>query len=134
MKIYDEIRTPFAKACQDKLPSSIAKGVSKHKAREEKIKAGSKRKSSGMLHADRTIDDYAGKVKRYAQWMAEVHPEIASLRLEEGHWEGDTVVGKRAADESVVFSLLEKKPPNLSRIPYLRQNQRGGTGAHEHPS
>ncbi|WP_432213941.1 transposase, partial [Ruthenibacterium lactatiformans] len=25
------------------------------------------------------------------------------------HWEGDTVVGKRAGQESVVFSLLEKK-------------------------
>lgn len=52
MKIYDEVGTPFAKACQDKLSSSIAKGVSKHKAREEKVMAGSKRKSSGMLHAD----------------------------------------------------------------------------------
>lgn len=36
-------------------------------------------------------------------------PKIASLRLEEGHWEGDTVVGKRAGKESVVFFLLEKK-------------------------
>ena len=36
-------------------------------------------------------------------------PEIAALRVEEGHWEGDTVVGKRAGKESVVLSLLEKK-------------------------
>ena len=36
-------------------------------------------------------------------------PEIESLRIEEGHWEGDTVVGKRTGKESVVFSLLEKK-------------------------
>ena len=36
-------------------------------------------------------------------------PEIAALRIEEGHWEGYTVVGKRAGKESVVFSLLEKK-------------------------
>lgn len=36
-------------------------------------------------------------------------PEIACLRLEVGHWESDTVVGKKAGKESVVFSLLEKK-------------------------
>ena len=36
-------------------------------------------------------------------------PEIASQRAEEGHWECDTVVGKRAGREAVVFSLLEKK-------------------------
>ena len=46
--------------------------------------------------------------KRYGTSISE-HPEIASLRLEEGHWEGDTVVGKRAGKESVIFSLLEKK-------------------------
>ena len=46
--------------------------------------------------------------KRYGTSISN-RPEIASLRLEEGHWEGDTVVGKRAAGESVVFSLLEKK-------------------------
>ena len=46
--------------------------------------------------------------KRYGTSISE-RPEIASLRLEEGHWEGDTVVGKRAGKESVVFSLLEKK-------------------------
>ena len=46
--------------------------------------------------------------KRYGTSISE-HPEFASLRLEEGHWEGDTVVGKRAGKESVVFSLLEKK-------------------------
>ena len=27
-----------------------------------------------------------------------------------------------------------EKDPDLPRIPYLRQNQRSGTGAHEHPS
>lgn len=35
-------------------------------------------------------------------------PEIAALRAEEGHWEGDTVVGKRNGKESVVLSLVEK--------------------------
>ena len=46
-------------------------------------------------------------------------PEVVSLRTEEGHWEGDTVVGKRAGKESVVFSLLEKKTQNYLafRIP-----------------
>ena len=46
--------------------------------------------------------------KRYGTSISS-RPEIASLRLEEGHWEGDTVVGKRAGKEAVVFSLLEKK-------------------------
>ena len=36
--------------------------------------------------------------KRYGTSISE-RPEIASLRLEEGHWEGDTVVGKRAGKE-----------------------------------
>ncbi len=36
-------------------------------------------------------------------------PEIAALRMEEGHWEGDTVVGKKAGKDAVVLSLLEKK-------------------------
>lgn len=39
----------------------------------------------------------------------DLRPEIASQRIEEGHREGDTVVGKRAGKESVVFSLVEKK-------------------------
>lgn len=98
MKIYDEVGTPFAKACQDKLSSSIAKGVSKHKAREEKIRAGSKRKSSGMLHADRTIDDYADKVKRYAQWMAEVHPDCRKL----------VVAHKRHYDREYIQAQIDK--------------------------
>ena len=39
--------------------------------------------------------------------------------MEEGHWEGDTVVGRRSGKESVVFSLLEKKTQNYLafRIP-----------------
>ena len=42
----------------------------------------------------------------------DLRPQIASQRIEEGHWEGDTVVGKRAGKESVVFSLVEKKTEN----------------------
>ena len=36
-------------------------------------------------------------------------PKIAAQRTEAGHWEGDTVVGKRAGKEAVILSLLEKK-------------------------
>lgn len=36
-------------------------------------------------------------------------PEIASLRIECGHWEIDTVVGHKAGKESVVLTLVEKK-------------------------
>ena len=43
-------------------------------------------------------------------------PEIAALRIEEGHWEGDTVVGKRDGKEAVVLSLLEKKTENYIAI------------------
>ena len=42
----------------------------------------------------------------------DLRPQMASLRTEEGHWEGDTVVGKRAGKEAVVLSLLEKKMEN----------------------
>ena len=34
------------------------------------------------------------------------------LRIEEGHWEGDTVVGKKAGKQAIVLSLLEKKTEN----------------------
>jgi IS30 family transposase len=43
-------------------------------------------------------------------------PEIAALRIEEGHWEGDTMVGKRDGKEAVVLSLLEKKTENYLAI------------------
>lgn len=42
----------------------------------------------------------------------DLRPEIAAQRTEESHWEGDTVVGKCAGKEAVVFSLLEKKTEN----------------------
>jgi IS30 family transposase len=46
--------------------------------------------------------------RRYGTSISQ-RPEIASLRTEVGHWEGDTVVGKRDGKEAVVLSLLEKK-------------------------
>lgn len=42
----------------------------------------------------------------------EQRPAIAALREEEGHWEGDTVVGQRSGKGPVVFSLIEKKTQN----------------------
>lgn len=36
----------------------------------------------------------------------DLRPEIASQRTEEGYWEGDTVVGKRAGKEAVVLRNL----------------------------
>lgn len=36
-------------------------------------------------------------------------PLVASHRVEEGHWEGDTMVGKRSGQEAFILSLLEKK-------------------------
>ena len=39
----------------------------------------------------------------------EERPSEASERAVEGHWEIDTVVGKRAGKESVVLTLVEKK-------------------------
>jgi len=46
----------------------------------------------------------------------ELRPEIAAKREEEGHWEGDTVVGLRSGKESVVLTLIEKKTQNYLAI------------------
>ena len=45
--------------------------------------------------------------KKYGKGI-EDRPEKIGQLIEEGHWEGDTVVGKREGKESVVFTLLEK--------------------------
>ena len=45
-----------------------------------------------------------------------IRPAIAGLRIEEGHWEGDTVVGKKRGREAVILSLLEKKTENYLAI------------------
>ncbi len=45
-----------------------------------------------------------------------MRPPIANLRTEEGHWEGDTVVGKKNGREAVILSLLEKKTENYLAI------------------
>ena len=43
-------------------------------------------------------------------------PEIVDSRTEAGHWEGDTVVGKRNGKESVILTLPEKKTENYIAI------------------
>ena len=57
----------------------------------------------------RTRSAKSRKNKKNYGKSIDLRPEIASKRTEEGHWEADTVVGKRAGKEAVVFSLLEKK-------------------------
>ena len=81
MNIKDSVGTAFARACQDRLSSSIGKGISKHELRQEAISSGSERHSSGLLHADTTIDNYAGIATRYAEWMKETHPDCTRLKI-----------------------------------------------------
>lgn len=48
------------------------------------------------------------KNKRILGRSIEERPEIVSLRTECGHWEIDTVVGRKNGKESVVLTLVEK--------------------------
>lgn len=48
------------------------------------------------------------KNKRIAGKSIDVRPEEAMMRIVCGHWEIDTVIGKRAGKESVVLTLVEK--------------------------
>lgn len=57
----------------------------------------------------------AKRKKAYGAAIDE-RPEIASSRLEVGHWEGDTVVGKRNGREAVILTLLEKKTQHYLAI------------------
>ncbi len=43
-------------------------------------------------------------------------PKVVNCRVEEGHWEGDTVVGRRNGEEAVILTLLEKKTQNYIAI------------------
>jgi len=49
------------------------------------------------------------KNKRILGTSIDERPEIVSLRTECGHWEIDTVVGRKSGRESVVLTLVEKK-------------------------
>ena len=57
----------------------------------------------------------ANRKKVYGTSIDE-RPEIVDSRTEAGHWEGDTVVGKRNGKESVILTLLEKKTQNYIAI------------------
>lgn len=57
----------------------------------------------------------AKRKKAYGATIDE-RPEITSSRLEVGHWEGDTVVGKRKGKEAVILTLLEKKTQHYLAI------------------
>ena len=54
--------------------------------------------------------------KRILGNSIELRPEIAAKREEEGHWEGDTVIGLRSGRESVLLTLIEKKTENFLAI------------------
>ena len=56
------------------------------------------------------------KQKKVYGTSIDERPEIVDSRTEEGHWEGDTVVGKRNGKESVILTLLEKKTQNYIAI------------------
>lgn len=43
-------------------------------------------------------------------------PEAVNSRIEAGHWEGDTVVGRRNGKDAVILALLEKKTQNYIAI------------------
>lgn len=69
-----------------------------------------------------SITELPETVKRKQNYGKDIteQPELAAQRIEEGYWEGDTVVGKRAGKEVVILSLLEKKPQHyfVLRIPW----------------
>lgn len=58
----------------------------------------------------------ARKNKKCYGTSIDERPEVANCRTEEGHWEADTVVGKRNGKEAVILTLLEKKTQNYLAI------------------
>jgi len=56
-----------------------------------------------------TKGHHSRKNKRILGASIDERPKIASLRTKCGHWEIDTVVGKKAGRESVVLTIVEKK-------------------------
>ena len=98
MNIFEKVGTPFARACENKMYEKIAKGVSKHEERAKKIQSGNMRKSSDLLHSDNTINGYCGVITRYAQWMAEVHPDCRKL----------IVAHKRHYDREYIQAQIDK--------------------------
>ena len=105
MDIYNNVKTPFAKACEHRLRSSIGKNVSKHRARAAAVQNGSKRQSSGLLHADTTINNYAKIAQNYTVWMKKNHPDCRRL----------LIAHKRHYDREFIQSLIDagKKPATI---------------------
>jgi len=56
------------------------------------------------------------KNKRVYGTSIDLRPAIVGQRIEEGHWEGDTIVGQRSGKGAVVLSLIEKKTENYIAI------------------
>lgn len=59
-----------------------------------------KRKTSHQHHT---------KAKRLAGRSIEERPKVVERRRQFGHWEMDTIVGKRNGKESVILTLIERK-------------------------
>lgn len=64
------------------------------------------------LKRKRHKDSKPREHKKHYDKDIDERPEIAALRIEEGHWEGDTVVDRKAGKQAVILSLLEKKTEN----------------------
>ena len=70
---------------------------------------------SEALKRKKCCKSTAKRKKAYGATIDE-RPEITSSRLEVGHWESDTVVGKRKGKEAVILTLLEKKTQHYLAI------------------
>ena len=81
MNITQAVPTCFAQACEQKLLSSLGKGISKYSERARNIAAGSERMSSDLLHSDDTINSYANCLTQYARWIKENHPDCHRLQI-----------------------------------------------------
>ena len=71
--------------------------------------------ASRCFETEKVLQSTAKRKKAYGATIDE-RPEITSSRLEVGHWEGDTVVGKRKGKEAVILTLLEKKTQHYLAI------------------
>ena len=71
--------------------------------------------ASRGFETEKVLQSTAKRKKAYGATIDE-RPEITSSRLEVGHWEGDTVVGKGKGKEAVILTLLEKKTQHYLAI------------------
>lgn len=87
--LYNELRTGLMPLTPFELPELL-----KRKRRKQRNRANKRPKG-------RSIEE---------------RPSVVDERSEIGHWEADTVVGRRAGKESVVLTLLEKATDNYIAI------------------